>query len=106
MSANVIIVSNKVQIRRCARLSQVFLAYVPAIMFAAAVVSFFAQSYLGFLFFLAVPVSLAVGFIIAAIGVARLRCWHCGDRFLSIAYPAWPFQSSCAHCCTSINEPD
>lgn len=104
--ANVIAANRRAQIRRCARLSQIFMVYVPATMFLAATVSFFAHSYFGFLFFLAVPVSLLAGFAIAAFGVARLRCWHCGDRLLSVAYPAWPFQNICTHCCTAINEPE
>lgn len=99
------IADKKAQIKRCARLSQIFIVYVPVIMVVAAAVSFFAHSYFGFLFFFGVPVSLLAGFAIAAVGVARLKCWHCGDRFLLVDYPAWPFQNACAHCCTTIDEP-
>jgi hypothetical protein len=104
VEANLITANQKAQIRMCAKWSQILLVYLPAAMFAAATLSFVAHSYFGFLFFVAIPVSLAVGFGVAAFGVARLRCWHCGDRFLSITYPAWPFQSACNHCCAEIIE--
>lgn len=41
---------------------------------------------------------LPVVIILAIIALARVRCFECGERFFSVAYPVWPFQSACAQC--------
>ncbi|MFT3964571.1 MAG: hypothetical protein QM690_01655 [Sphingobium sp.] len=95
----------KEKIRRCAALSQIFLAYIPSMLFVFALVALSLQSHLVLLLLLA-PFFLLVGALIATYGVLRLRCWHCEKRFFSALYPTWPFQDRCDHCCTAINEPD
>ena len=87
------------------RRSRWLIAYLPPVLIVLAAVAFSVQSYAGFLLFLAAPIILFVGLVIASLAVVRLRCWHCGERFLSITYPLWPFQNWCAHCSTRTDEP-
>lgn len=44
--------------------------------------------------------------IVLTIGLATysllsIRCSECEQRFFSITYPVWPFESSCANCGTA-----
>ena len=98
--------TRKARVRRCVRLSPLLMVYLPSAMFAVSIILLTAHLYVGLLFAFAIPVFLTAGFVVAAVGTARLRCWHCGDRFLSIAFPVWPFQGECTHCCTAVNEPE
>jgi hypothetical protein len=85
-------------------LSRWLIAYLPPLFTVFAALAFAAHSYLGFLLILAVPALMLAGFTVATIGVFRRRCWHCNERFLSLAFPVCPFQSWCDHCSTRADE--
>jgi hypothetical protein len=96
----------KQRLRGYMRWSRWLMAYLPSAMIIFGVSALFAHSYVGFLLIFVALIVLLAGFITAALGVLNVRCWNCNERFLSVIYPTWPFQSWCAHCSTRADEPD
>jgi hypothetical protein len=96
----------KQRIKKCMKLSRWLIAYLPPVLILFAVLIASIQPLFTLALIMVVLGSMLAGFIIATIGVLRLSCWHCGEGFLSVTYPTWPFQSWCVRCSTRVDEPD
>lgn len=86
----------KLMSRWVGRLAWALMLFIPL-----AIVSFLSgYPEVGLAFVLLAPVFMLTTMGLALYSLLSARCSECGQRFFSVTYPVWPFESTCAGCGT------